>query len=702
MSYRLGIDVGGTFTDFLCLGGEHPLVHKTSSTPADPSLGFVRGLEEIAARLEVPFEDFMARIELIVHGTTVSTNAVLTGNGARTGALLTAGFRDTLRLRDGTRATPYDNHLVPPPPLAPRELTHGVGERIGPEGQVLRELDEASVRAAAEALAAEGVEAVAISFMHSPQNADHERRARELVEEILPDAYLTASHELLEQIRYYPRTSTTVLNAYVGPIISGYMEGLTARLAELRFTGVLLIMQSNGGVATPAEISRRAALSLLSGPASGPTAGLHHLADAAVDACLTVDMGGTSFDVAMVVDGRPVTMTDGVVADWPLALPTIDIHTIGAGGGSIAAVDEGGLLSVGPRSAGAEPGPACYGRGGTEPTTTDADLILGYLSADSPLAGGVPLDLEAARRAFAPVAAALGVSIEEAAAGAYDLVNVNMATGVRDITVRRGLDPRDFPVVVAGGAGPLHAAAIAAELEVALLLVPRESSIFCAAGMLMCDFQHDAVRALKAPLAELDAAAVAATLAELAAAGRETLHGEGVADEAISFSASLDLRYAGQWHELEVPLPWEGGGAPDLASMVGRFDAEHDRTFGYSSPGDTIECLALRLSARGATAKPDLGEMDEMSSGAPDPVTRRPTWSARSRAMVDTPVYDGHGLGAGFEVSGPAIVELATTTIVVPDGFDLLVDRRGSFVLAAGERGRKLARDLLGRLHSVG
>ena len=703
MSYRLGIDVGGTFTDFLCLGGESPLVHKTSSTTHDPSLAFVRGLEEIAGRLDLAFEDFMAQIELIVHGTTVSTNAVLTGNGSKTGALLTEGFRDTLRLRDGTRATPYDNHLVPPPPLAPREHTHGVTERIGPEGQVLTELDEASVRAAAEALAAEGIEAVAISFMHSPQNAAHERRAREIVAEVMPDAYLTASSDLLEQIRYYPRTSTTVLNAYVGPIISGYMEGLTARLAELRFAGVLLIMQSNGGVATPQEISRRAALSLLSGPASGPTAGLHHLADAEVDACLTRRHGRHQLRRR---DGRRRAAGDDDRRGRRrlAAGPADDRHPHDRRGRRHRSPrsTRAALLSVGPRSAGAEPGPACYGRGGTEPTTTDADLILGYLSATSPLAGGVPLDLEAARSAFQPVADALGVSIEEAAAGAYDLINVSMATGVRDITVRRGLDPRDFPVVVAGGAGPLHAAAIAAELEVALLLVPRESSIFCAAGMLMCDFQHDAVRALKAPLAELDPAEVGRTLDELAGEGRETLHGEGVGDEAISFTASLDLRYAGQWHELEVALPWEPGAAPDLSAMTDRFNAEHDRTFGYSSPGDTIECLALRLSARGATEKPDLGEMDEMSSGAPAPVSRRPTWSARSRAMVDTPVYDGHGLGAGFEVSGPAIVELATTTIVVPEGFDLLVDRRGSFVLAAGERGRKLAEDLLGRLHSVG
>jgi N-methylhydantoinase A len=700
MSYRLGIDVGGTFTDFLVLGEGVQLVHKTSSTPDDPSRGFVRGLEEIAERLGLELGAFMASIEVIVHGTTVSTNAALTGNGARTGALLTEGFRDTLRLRDGTRATPYDNRLTPPPPLAPRERTHGIAERIGPEGQVLAELDEQSVRAAAAALRADGVEAVAISFLHSPQNDAHERRALEIVREELPDAYVTASHVLLSQIRYYPRTSTTVLNAYVGPIISRYMRALTERLDALRFSGVLLIMQSNGGVATPAEVSRRAALSLLSGPAAGPTAGIEHLSRAGVTDCLTVDMGGTSFDVAMVKDGRPVTMTDGVVAEWPLALPTIDIHTIGAGGGSIATVDEGDLLHVGPQSAGAEPGPACYGRGGVLPTVTDADLVLGYLSPDNPLAGGMRLDADAARRAFEPVAAALGVSVEEAAAGVYDLVNVNMATGVRDVTVRRGLDPRDFPVVVAGGAGPVHAAAIAAELGVALLVVPRESSIFCAAGMLMCDFQHDDVRAMKRPLAEVDPGELAETLEGLAAEGRRTLHGEGVGDEAISFQASLDLRYVGQWHELLVAMDWIPGSRPDIAAVAERFHEEHDRTFGYASPSATVECLAVRLSAVGATPHPDLSDLDEMAEGREAPSGRRPTWSPGQRAMVDTPVYDGHGLQPGFEVSGPAIVELATTTIVVLEGFDLIVDRRGAFLLCAGEQGRAVAERLVPALDS--
>ena len=694
MSYRLGIDVGGTFTDFLVLGPDAQLVHKTSSTPDDSSRGFVRGLEEIAARLDLPFERFMAEIELIVHGTTVSTNAVLTGSGARTGALLTEGFRDTLRLRDGTRATPYDNHLVPPPPLAPRQRTHGIPERVGPEGQVLRELDEQAVRQAAAQLRADGVESIAVSFLHAPQNDAHERRALQLLAEELPELYLTASHELLSQIRYYPRTSTTVLNAYVGPIVSRYMAALTARLSELRFGGLLLIMQSNGGVATPAEISRRAALSLLSGPAAGPTAGLEQLARAGVEDCLTVDMGGTSFDVAMVKDGQPVTMTDGAVAQWPLALPTIDIHTIGAGGGSIATVDEGGLLHVGPQSAGAQPGPACYGRGGTLPTVTDADLVLGYLSPGSPLAGGMLLDVDAARAAFAPLAATLGISVEQAAAGVYDLVNVNMATGVRDVTVRRGFDPRDFPVVVAGGAGPVHAAAIASELDVGLLVVPRESSIFCAAGMLLCDFQHDEVSALKRALAAVSPSELRDALAQLAEQGRGTLLGEGVKEADIVFQASLDLRYVGQWHELRVGLPWLPGQTPEVAAIAERFHAEHDRTFGYSSTESPIECLAVRIAALGRTPKPDLGAAGGRSSGGERPLATRPVWSHVRHELRETPVYDGEQLHAGFEMAGPAIVELPSTTIVVPEGFDLVVDARGAFLLCAGEHGRRLAQKL--------
>jgi len=692
VSYRVGIDVGGTFTDFLLLGEGVRIAHKTSSTPDDPSRGFANGLEEIAARLDLDLAGLVEQLELIVHGTTVTTNAVLTRRGARTGLLATVGFRDALALRDGTREDPYDNALRPPEPLVPRYLRLPVGGRVDYKGEELAPLAEDDVIAAAKAFAEEGVEAVAISFMHSPANPAHERRARELVEEHLGGAYVTASSDLLSQVRYYDRTSTTVLNAYAGPIISQYLEALTARLEALSFAGTLLIMQSNGGVATPAEISERAALSLLSGPASGPTAGLWQLAPHGLSDCITVDMGGTSFDAALVRDGEPLLMVDGLVDRWRLALPTIDIHTIGAGGGSIAWLDEGGLLHVGPQSAGAAPGPACYGRGGTEPTVTDADLVLGYLAEESFAHGGMQLDLAAARAAFEPLAAGLGLGIEEAAAGVYELVNVTMATGVRDISVRRGLDPRDFPLVVAGGAGPLHAAPIARELEIPSLLVPRDSSIFCAAGMLLSDFKHDHVRAHKAPLGDGEREAVTALFAEMEASGEETLDREGVDRERRTLRPALDLRYVGQWHELTVPveLPL------DFEAVARDFHAQHDRLFGHSSPGAAIEMLAARLGVVGRTDKPAVEAPEGIGERGEPLVGERPAWSAEERRLVPTPVYDGSALAPGAALEGPAIVELASTTIVVPGGFALDVDAFGTFAVHAGERGREFARQLKG------
>jgi N-methylhydantoinase A len=691
VSYRVGIDVGGTFTDFLLVGGDVRLVHKTSSTPDDPSRALVTGLAELAARLDLTLEGLVARLDLIVHGTTVTTNAVLTHSGARTGLLATEGFRDTLALRDGTREDPYDNRLAPPKPLVPRYLRLPVRGRIDYKGDELAELESADVRAAAATFAAEGVEAVAIAFMHSPTEPGHERRAHDLVAELMPDAYVTASSDLLPQVRYYDRTSTTVLNAYVGPIISRYLSALTRRLEELAFAGTLLMMQSNGGVATPAEISRRAALSLHSGPASGPTAALRQVAPYGLRDCITVDMGGTSFDAALVSGGEPLVRTDGIVDRWRLALPMIDIHTIGAGGGSIAWLDDGGMLHVGPQSAGAQPGPACYGRGGTQPTVTDADLVLGYLGEESFEHGGMRLDRDAAVRALEPLAAALELSVEEAAAGVYDLVNVTMATGVRHVSLRRGLDPRDFPLVVAGGAGPLHAAAIARELGVDALLVPRESSIFCAEGMLISDFKHDYVRAYKAPLAAADPAHLRALADEMSAAGRDTLAREGVTGEAVELRASLDLRYIGQWHELTVAvdLPL------DVDAAEAAFHAEHDRLFGHASPGASVEVLAVRLSALGRTEKPELVRGPD---GPPTDARRgeRPVWDPVERALEPTPVWDGQALTVSSTLAGAAIVELASTTIVVPRGFTLDVDAHGAFAIHSRERGAVTARRLEG------
>ncbi|MBM3678114.1 MAG: hydantoinase/oxoprolinase family protein [Actinobacteria bacterium] len=692
MSFRLGIDVGGTFTDFLLVGDDDfRLVHKTSSTPDDPSVGFVTGLEEMGRQLGGDARALLAQTEVIVHGTTVTTNAVLTHRGSKTGLLGTKGFRDTLALRYGLREASYDNRIQPPVPLVPRYRRIGVPGRVDYAGTEVTPLGEGAVRHACAAFAREDVEAVAICFMHSPANPAHEQRTRDLVRELLPGAYVTASSDLLPQVRYYDRTSTTVLNAYVGPIITRYLQALTRRLADLDFGGVLLIMQSNGGVGAPAEVAERAALSLLSGPASGPTAGLWQLAPHGVHDCITIDMGGTSFDAALVKDGVPLVMTDGLVDRWRIALPMIDIHTIGAGGGSIARVDDGGMLQVGPQSAGAKPGPVCYGRGGTEPTTTDADLVLGYLDPRSFLRGEMPLDRDAAAQAIEErIAKPLGISVQEAAAGIYDVINVAMATGVRDISVRRGLDPRDFPLVVAGGAGPVHAAAIASELEIPLLVVPRESSIFCAAGMLMCDFKHDFVRSLKASLAEIDPSHLSGLLAEMEAEGRAILDRERVPAERISTHAALDLRYVGQWHELTVPIA-------DVAldAIAAAFHAQHDLLFGYQSPEMPIEVLAVRLSAVGSTRKP---EQRPLAADGGDPgraeLGVRAVWSRAERRLVETRVLDGLALATGGIVEGPAVIELANTTIVLPEEFDLAVDRFGAFVLWTGDRGRELAAQL--------
>ena len=657
----------------------------------------LNGLGEIARSRGLELPNFLAEVSTIVHGTTVTTNALLTRRGAKVGLLVTEGFRDTLTLRDGRREEPYDNRLAQPTPLVTRQLTRPIHGRVDWSGREVEQLIEDDVRAAAAVLRQEGVEAVAISFMHSYANPAHEEAAARIIAAELPDVYLTTSHTLLSQVRYYPRTSTAVLNAYAGPIISDYLATLTGLLEESQFGGILLLMQSNGGVATPEELARRAALSLLSGPASGPTAGLlvvepHHL-----DRCITVDMGGTSFDAAVVDNGEPLVMTDGIVDRWAIALPMVDIHTIGAGGGSIAHVDEGGLLRVGPQSAGASPGPVCYGRGGTLPTTTDADVVLGFVDPDSFLHGGMALDRDAAYRAIEEhVAKPLGLDVLSAAAGIYDVVNVNMAAGVREVTVRRGLDPRDFPLVVAGGAGPVHAAAIAAELGAPVLITPRESSIFCAAGMLVCDFKHDFVRSYKARLAMMDFAELASLWAEMAAAGLEILEGEGLGNDSASFLPSLDMRYKGQWYELTVPVSTAAMKVPDEATLADAFGTMHDRLFGYRTDDMPIDVLNVRLSVIGSTPKPTMRLSDSIMENGDPRVGTRQMWSSAQRAMVEVGVFDGRRMGPGATLSGPAVVELGTTSIVVPDEFDLVVDDAGSFVSILRERAEQVRKSLDG------
>ncbi|MCP4656028.1 MAG: hydantoinase/oxoprolinase family protein, partial [bacterium] len=621
--------------------------------------------------------EFASLITTIVPGTTVTTNVVLTGAGARTGLLTTAGVRDALEMRRGIREEQYNNRYTNVPPLVPRYLRRPIRGRLDHAGKQIEELAVADVEAAVDLLAEAGVEAVAICFMNSFANPEHERQAAAIVRQRLPGAYLSVSTEVLPSIRFYPRISTTTLNSYVGPVLSRYLDSLTRRLADIGFNGVLLIMQSNGGVVSPGVARDRAAVTLLSGPAAGPCAGItfaehHGFAD-----CVTVDMGGTSFDAALVRDRQPLTVTEGHVNRYSLALPMLDIVTIGAGGGSIAWLDEGGLLRVGPASAGADPGPACYGKGGEQPTVTDADLVLGRLDPTFFAGGRLALDREAAAEAIAPIAEPMGLSVAEAAAGIARVVDSGMAAGVREVTIRRGFDPREFPMVVAGGAGPNHACAIATELELPLFIVPRESSIFCAAGMLMTDLKHDIVKSFVVRLDDLGEDELLAAATNLAEEGRKILREENLPEEKIRVLAEAELRYVRQYHEVSLPLE-------PLSDLKERFHAEHHRLYGYSLGEEKtpLELINLRVRAMGITDKP-LQRAEEYDSPSADHAAKgtRSAWVPEESDFNQVAVFNGHRLRHGNRIQGPAIVEQQNTTLFVSAAYELVVDGLGSLAV---------------------
>ncbi len=687
MGLRIGIDVGGTFTDFFLVeDGAQPVIHKVLSTPDDPSIAVARGLEEIAqARHPVQsLNEFASAIDVIVHGTTVTTNATLTRRGAKTGLLTTAGLRDALEMRRGIREEQYNNRYTNVPPLIPRYLRHGITGRLDRHGAEVTALDLDEIKSAIEHFKAEEVDAVAICFMNAFADAGHEQQAAELVRRQMPEAYLTVSTELLPCIRFYDRVSTTALNSYIGPILDHYLERLQHRLKEAGFAGVLLIMQSNGGVMAP-EISRRsAAMTLLSGPAGGPVAGLYYAAGHGLDNCITIDMGGTSFE-ACLVTGQPVTVTDGAIDRLRIALPMLDINTIGAGGGSIAWLDEGGILRSGPESAGAQPGPACYGLGGSEPTTTDANLVLGYLNPDFFAGGSIKLDLAAARAAIEEkIAKPMGLGIEAAAAGIYRVACTNMAQGVREVSVKRGNDPREFPLVVAGGAGPTHACLICDELEIPLQIIPRECSVLCAAGMLMGDLKHDFVRTFVGRLESLDWTRMLREFETMRAEGDGLLESEGIAEAARDHLIRLDCRYLQQYHEVSFAVPWAAIEAGDGAAVAAAFHDEHNRLYGYSliEEAAPIEVINIRLQCLGKTAKPVLGDMPYAGTDAAAARKgERRIYDYLENEFTSAPIYDGDALKYGNRIAGPAIIEAVTTAIFVAPGHALVTDRHGTFAV---------------------
>jgi len=640
----LGVDAGGTFTDAALLAGDRLVTGKSPTTPADQSEGVMNAVDEALSAAGAQPGD----VERFVHGMTVGTNALLEGRVARTALLATEGFTDLEELGRQARPELYRLCVGHPPPIA--ELRVAVPERTGPDG-VLRALDEGALRAALDGL---DCEAIAVCLLWGFRHPEHERRAAELAAEVLGDVHVSTSHETAGVFREYERCVTTVVDAALSPLLRVYL----GRLAERAGAAGLPepeVMLSSGGTASAATAARHGSWTVLSGPAGGAV-GAARVAGA--DA-VGLDMGGTSCDVSLLLGGSAAVGGGRSVGGRALALPMVDVHTIGAGGGSIAWRDAGGALRVGPRSAGADPGPACYGRGGSEPTVTDADLLLGWLDAGSPLAGGVQLDADAAAEAVGGLAGELGLSVDEAAAGIARVAAAEMAQAVRVVTVERGIDPRDLALVAFGGAGPLHAAQIAAELGMRRVVAPLASGVLSALGLIVSERRRDVVESVLLGGEALTREAVGEVVARLGERARAEL-GEAAGGErstratAASLRATFDLRYAGQAFELSIDAPL----APEPAELRGAFDRAHEERYGYSDPDAELELVTVRVAAALPGAE------------LPTAAARRAEWRGTRRALFDGDWRDTAVFGPGAaELEGPAIVELPGATLVVPSGW---------------------------------
>jgi N-methylhydantoinase A len=683
MPTRLAIDVGGTFTDAVALQDDARVwTAKSLTTYPDPSGGVIETFALLADQIGVALDEFASSIKILFHGTTVTTNAVLTGNLAKTALLATEGFRDSIEMRKGYREAMYDNRYVAPPPLVPRYLRLGVAERSTHEGEVVDPIDVRSLEESLVKLKDEDIEAVAISFLHAFASDENERIAEEAVRAVFPDAYVTRSSGLLPQIGYYERTSTTCINAAVGPLLVEYLERLVAGLARVGFGGTLLLMQSNGGTMSAEIAAEQACNSLMSGPAGGVVAARSYGDLHGYERCLSMDMGGTSFDVCSIEHGNAVTTTGASIGPYRLAIPIVDIRTVGAGGGSIAWLDSGPLLRVGPQSARSSPGPVCYLRGGIEPTVTDANVVLGYIDPDAFWGGRMKLDASAARAAIEDrIARRLGLSAEEAAFGIHHVVSVNMTAAARQITIERGEDPRDYILIVGGGAGPLHACALARELGAAGALVPRLSPMLSAAGMLLSDIRYSFIRTLNVELANVDTPALEQAFQALRDRGVELLRRAGVTDDMHELQLSADMRYSGQIHEIEVPVTAAEVGAGDPTPLGDRFHQRHDALHGYSVADATIELVNVRVVAVGRTPKIDIARASvELPTEPASAASVRRVYFG-DVGVIDVEVYDGNVLAVGQGIHGPAIVTLPETSIVVDPDFALNCDEHGNFVL---------------------
>lgn len=676
MSYRIGIDVGGTFTDVVAISNLGvTTVAKAPTTTDDQSRGVLDGLTDLAGRLGLDLSALLAQTTQIVHGTTVATNALLERKGAKVGLLTTEGHRDILEMHEGLKPDRYNLRMAPSEPLVPRDRRLGIPERVAHDGSVVTPLDEAAVISALQTFKAEGVEAVAICYLHAYRNPAHEARTAELVAEHLPGVYCSTSAGVLPQIKEYERFSTTVVNAYVGPALKTYLTRLETRLSEAGFTGDLFVILSHGGIVRIADAIRLGAATVLSGPAGGITGARMVAKIMGLPHVLPFDMGGTSTEIALVVGGETALSAERGVGGTRVALRAFDILSIGAGGGSLAKIDASGRFDVGPQSAGAWPGPICYGRGGTQVTVTDANLMLGYLDPEGFRGGRAKLDLAATENALTALGEKLGTTALGAAEGVFRLINVKMADGFRLMTIRRGVDPRNFALLGFGGAAGIHATAIARELGVPRVIVPEMASVLSAWGMLASDLRFELGRSALADTATLSDADLAARIEALTAEAVANCGFAGMEGRPLRHELSAEMRYGDQIFEIDVPLLGLDLAAPGLVKTVeARFHARHEELFTYASPDHPVEIVNLRVAVVAEAASK--ASLREAEAGAPAaPRGQRPV--AINGAQIPVDLFAMTDLVPGQRIIGPALIEAENTTVLLSSGDAALVTSLG-------------------------
>lgn len=689
--YRLGIDAGGTFTDFIL--AEHPgKVHlfKAPSSPQDGTIAISNGLTQISEALGVPVETIIGEADLYINGTTVALNALIEKKGVKVGLLCTDGHEDSFEIRLGHKEEGfrYDATYPPATMLVPRRLRVPIRERVLSDGTIRTPMDEAEIRAAVALFRAEQVESVAISFLWSVANPVHEARAAEIVREMMPDVFVCTGCEVYPQIREYTRTSTTVVNAYLSPVMGRYVARIDDFFEKIGARHPVRYFQSNGGLAVGSMMRTRAVNAINSGPASAPQAGLFVARPFGIDNVITVDMGGTSFDITLTRGGQTNLNKNVDFLRYRIGVPMIQVETLGAGGGSIAHINDLGMLEVGPESAGATPGPVCYGKGGTRPTVTDANLVMGYLNPDRILGGSIRLDrpaaVEAVRR---DVADPLGISVEKAAHGISTIVNINMVNGIRRVSIERGYDPRDFALICAGGAAGMHICALAEEMGITTVLVPKVASGLCAFGQIISDMKYTYLASVPMRMdVGPDLVRLSARFEALEDQGRSALMSDGFGDGEIEFRRSVELRYMGQVHECTVEVPAGPLNRDRLQTLLAAFHRRYEDLYTYSEPHSPVELVNLEVTAIGHVSKPRLPDLPAGGRDASAALTgTRPALFGGDvggdSGWLETPIYDGAKMLGGNHVAGPAIIEEATTNVVLLPGWEATLHVSGSYLL---------------------